>query len=94
MLNVYDRFFFFYLAVVVDYKTVFIIFGITEKLTEATLSILMLNVRDPLNITLNETYEKRNEATTVNNNEVKSSSQGKMIGIAVGVTAAVSNISS
>lgn len=94
MLNVYDRFFFFYLAVVVDYKTVFIIFGITEKLTEATLSILMLNVRDPLNITLNETYEKRNETTTVNNNEVKSSSQGKMIGIAVGVTAAVSNISS
>lgn len=78
----------------VDINTVFIIFGIQEKTKEATLSILMLNVSDPLNITLNERYAIPKVQTEIPEEyqEIKTSSQGKTIGIAVGVTAAVSKM--
>lgn len=76
--------------------TIFIIFGIVDKTEKATLSLLMLNVTDPLNITLNDKYEKN--PSNSNNSpdfsqesyETKPSSQGRTIGIAVGVTVAVS----
>lgn len=74
-------------------NTVFIIFGIVDKTMKATLSLLMLNVTDPLNITLNEKYEKLAEIPEFSQeiHEIKPGSQGKTIGIAVGVTVAVSN---
>ncbi|KAG2213039.1 hypothetical protein INT47_011188 [Mucor saturninus] len=77
-------------AVAVDNDTVFIIFGIIEKTKEATLSILMLNVSDPYNVTLNEKYEipKVQEALPAEAQGIKQNSVGKTIGIAVGVTAA------
>ncbi|KAG2213020.1 hypothetical protein INT47_011169 [Mucor saturninus] len=61
-----------------------------DKTMKATLSLLILNVTDPLNITLNEKYEKLAEIPESSQeiHGIKPDSQGKTIGIAVGVTVA------
>jgi hypothetical protein len=95
MLN--ELFGFYYLAVIVNNDTIFIVFG-REPSDIQTLAVLMLNVTNPLSITLLDksivptaTSPPTSTSEITTNSETKLST-GATVGIAVGATAAVSNL--